>query len=173
MNLIDLFRIQAVTRAGKTAIRFEGRDMTFGELDKQSNRLARALQRLGLQRGDRVAFYLNNSLELILAYLANLKLGVVTVPMNTQYRDTEIGHIVHDAEPRLILADRTQWPILEGLRPHLQSVEHILVAEELDHLMAAESPDAVSTRVDGRRPGDDHVHLRHDGPLQRRAAHPR
>ena len=150
MNLAELFRINLVTRAGKTAIRFEGRAITFGELDQQSNRLARALQRIGLQRGDRVAFYLGNSPELILAYLANLKSGFVTVPMNTQYRDTEIGHIAKDAAPRVILTDRTQWTTLEPLQPRLASVERVLLAEELDRLIAPESSDAVSTLVDGQ-----------------------
>jgi non-ribosomal peptide synthetase component E (peptide arylation enzyme) len=63
MNLTDLFRIDFSTRAGKTALCIEGRMVTFAELDVQSNRVARAFQRLGLTRGDRVVFYLGNRLE--------------------------------------------------------------------------------------------------------------
>ncbi|MBI5304490.1 MAG: AMP-binding protein [Chloroflexi bacterium] len=149
MNLHDLFRIHFVARADKMALRFEARALTFGELDAQSNRVARAFQRLGLKRGDRIGFYLGNSVELILAHLANLKLGLVLVPMNTQYRDLEITHMVNDAEPRVILTDRTQAQILEPLRPQLKSVEHILLAEELDGLIAHESAEAMDVRVDG------------------------
>lgn len=149
MNLIDLFRINFARYANKTAIRFEDRALTFGELDAASNRVARAFQRLGLQHGDRVAFYLGNSIELVLAHLANLKLGLVLVPMNTQYRDMEITHMVNDAEPRVILTDRTQWQILKPLRARLKSVEHILFAEALNTLIANESPDAIDARVDG------------------------
>ncbi|MBI4785952.1 MAG: AMP-binding protein [Chloroflexi bacterium] len=145
MNLIDLFRINFTARANVPAIHFEGRTLTFGELDAQSNRVARAFQRLGLQKGDRVAFYLNNSVELILAYLANLKLGLVTVPMNTQYRDTEIVHIVNDSAPRLILTDRTQIPILEPIRPELPTVERVVLADEIE----ASETAAIETRVDG------------------------
>ena len=149
MNLIDLFRISFIAYADKPAIHFEGRTLTFGELDVQSNRVAHAFQHLGLQKGDRVAFYLNNRLELILAYLANLKLGLVTVPMNTQYRDTEITHIVGDASPRVILTDRTQAPILEPIRKQLPSVEQVLLADELEELGGKESAEAIETRVDG------------------------
>ena len=145
MNLIDLFRISFIAHADKPAIHFEGRTLTFGELDAQSNRVAQAFQRLGLQKGDRVAFYLNNSIELIVAYLANLKLGLVTVPMNTQYRDTEITHIVGDASPRVILTDRTQAPILEPIRKQLASVERVIVAEEIEENDA----EATETHVDG------------------------
>jgi malonyl-CoA/methylmalonyl-CoA synthetase len=146
MTLIDLFQTALKGHAGKPAIRFEGRTVTFGDLDAHLNRLAHLFQRLGLERGDRVAFYLNNSLELVAAYLANLKLGLVTVPMNTQYRDSEILHIVGDATPRLILTDHTQAPILEPLREHLRPVERVLLAEDLVNV--AEPADEAQVRVD-------------------------
>ncbi|MDE3088328.1 MAG: AMP-binding protein, partial [Chloroflexota bacterium] len=149
MNLTDLFRISFVTRASKIALRFEDRALTFAELDAASNRVARALQRLGLTRGDRVAFYLGNGLELIFAYLANLKLGVITVPMNTQYREMELTHILNDAAPRMLVTDRAQWQIVDPLRAQLPSLEHVVIAEELDALTAHESPDALDVSVDG------------------------
>lgn len=149
MNLIDLFRINFARYADKPALEFENRALTFRELDAQSNRVARALQRLGLVPGDRAGFYLGNRVELILAHLANLKLGLVLVPMNTQYRDTEIKHIVGDAEPRVILTDRAQAPTLEPLRTQLKSVEHILCAEDLAALTANESSAAIDSRVTG------------------------
>lgn len=147
MNLIDLFRINFQGRADAPAFQFEGQAVTFGELDARANRVAHLFARLELSHGDRIALYLNNSLELISAYIANLKLGLITVPMNTQYRDTEILHIVGDAAPRVILTDRVQAPILEPLRRRLASVEHILLAEELGHL--DEPSDEVPAHVDG------------------------
>ncbi|MBI5653806.1 MAG: AMP-binding protein [Chloroflexi bacterium] len=151
MNLTDLFRINFARHANKIAIRFEDRALTFGELDAQSNRVARAFQRLGLQRGDRVAFYLGNRVELILAHLANLKLGLVLVPMNTQYRDTEISHIIADAEPRALFTDRNQLSIIQALISNLHASRpiSILLAEELDALSARESSDVIDARVDG------------------------
>ncbi len=134
MNLTDLFRIHWHARASKRAIVFQDRHLTFCELDLQSERIAAALLDLGLRKGDRVALYLQNSLELILTYLANLKLGLVTVPMNTQYRDMEISHILSDATPRLILADRAQLPILAPVLSHT-SVEHVLVSDEIAMLI--------------------------------------
>ena len=147
MNLIDLFRINFQTRTDEPAIHFEGRTVTFGELDAQSNRVAHAFARIGLQRGDRAAFYLGNCLELIFAYLANLKLGVITVPMNTQYRDVEISHIVEDAAPRIIVTDRAQSSILQSLNS-LESLPQALLVEDLSSLSASESADAVDASVD-------------------------
>ncbi len=147
MDLIDLFQNALKEHAGKPAIHFDGRTATFGELDAHSNRVAHLFQRFGLQRGDRVALYLNNSLELVAAYLANLKLGLITVPMNTQYRDSEILHIIGDATPRMIVTDHAQAPILEPLREQLRLVERVVFANEL--LDVAESSDDLHVRVDG------------------------
>lgn len=143
MNLIDLFRIQWVERAGKIAIQAEGRTLTFGELDAQSNRVARSFQLMGLRHGDRVALYLGNSLELVVAYLANLKLGLVTVPLNTQYRDVEISHIINDATPRVVIVDRQQLEILKPLLQRLPTLEHVVLAEELVPLATVQASDPV------------------------------
>src|SRR5512142_654222 len=85
MNLVDLFRISFAGRAERGAIQFQSRTLTYGELDAASERVAHVFRRLGLGKGDRVALYLGNSIELVLAHLASLKLGLVTVPMNIQY----------------------------------------------------------------------------------------
>lgn len=149
MNLVDLFRIQWIERASKVAVQTQGRSLTFGELDVESNCVARAWQKMGLRRGDRVAFYLGNSIELILAYLANLKLGLVTVPLNTQYRDIEITHIVSDAAPRLLLTDHQQMPILQPFLQNLASIERVLPAEDLHPLASVESSDPIAPGPDG------------------------
>lgn len=149
MNLIELFRIQWLERPNQVAVRAEGRAFTFGELDVESNRVARAFQRMGLRHGDRVAFYLDNCVELVLAYLANLKLGLVTVPMNTQYRDSEITHIVTDAEPRLLITERQQLEILQPFLRNLKSIERVILAEELNSLAAAASAAPAEAKIGG------------------------
>ncbi len=148
MNLTDLFHPTFESSSSRTAIAFEGQILTFGELDARSNRVARAFRRFGLAKGDRVAFYLGNSLELVLAYVANLKLGLITVPMNTQYRDTEITHIISDASPRVVVTDRARWPTLEPVRSAFHSVEQVVLAEDLERMAASETAEPVAMRVD-------------------------
>jgi len=76
---------------------------TFADLEQRSNRAAHALRERGLERGDRLCVYLGNRIELIDLFLACVKLGVIFVPVNILYRDREITHIVHDAEPKLFV----------------------------------------------------------------------
>ena len=64
----------------------------WAELDRQAEQLARAYQRLGLQRGDRLASLIPNRVELVVHYLAGLRSGLVLTPLNYRYVPREIDH---------------------------------------------------------------------------------
>ena len=66
-------------RAGRPAIHHGERVLTYGELQKQVNRLANGLRAAGVDRGDRVLLRMPNCPEFIVTWLACQKLGVVTV----------------------------------------------------------------------------------------------
>ena len=87
MNLTDLFDLTLKGCSGETALEYGGREWTFGELEANSNRLAHHLTANGFQTGDRLAVYLANCVELIEAYLAAIKLGLIFTPINALYRD--------------------------------------------------------------------------------------
>jgi malonyl-CoA/methylmalonyl-CoA synthetase len=135
MNLHDLFDIALQRSPGKTALRFLGpdgkrSDLTYGELFGAAAQLATALHVRGLRHGDRVAFFLGNRPEFVIAYLAVIRLGAVMVPLNLAYRRREISHILGDAEPRLILTERSQIPVLDELEPGERAAD-VVFADEL------------------------------------------
>jgi malonyl-CoA/methylmalonyl-CoA synthetase len=103
MNLTDLFDLSFVDRRNTVALEFQGRSLTFGEIDERSNRVAHLLKQRGFEPGDRLCVHLPNCLEVIDLYLACVKLGVIFVPINILYKEREIAHIVADAEPRAII----------------------------------------------------------------------
>jgi malonyl-CoA/methylmalonyl-CoA synthetase len=105
MNLLQLFDLSLIARSDAIGLEWDGAEFTFGEIEERSNRLAHALRARGLARGDRVAVYLANRIELIDIYLACAKLGVIFVPVNILYRDREIAHITNDAEPRFVITE--------------------------------------------------------------------
>ena len=104
MNLTHLFDLSLAGRRDATALEFQDRTYTFGELDARSNRLAHLLLRRGLKTGDRLCCYLANCVEMIDLYLACIKLGIIFVPINILYRDREMAHILTDAEPAALIA---------------------------------------------------------------------
>jgi long-chain acyl-CoA synthetase len=84
-----------------------GREITFRQLDEDSDRLASALQRLGVQRGDRVAALLDNSIEFVVALWGALKAGAAFVPINHATKGPTLGFILADAGVKCLIAQPT------------------------------------------------------------------
>lgn len=79
------------------AVRDGARSCSYGELDAQSNRLARALRMRGVGRGQRVGLCLERSLEMVVAMLGILKAGASYVPLDTSFPQARLDHYATDA----------------------------------------------------------------------------
>lgn len=79
--------------------------LTRGDLDRESRWRAGRLAALGLSSGDRVLLSARSSADLVLAYVAALRLGLVVIPTNTAYGPRELEHVVGDARPRAAIVD--------------------------------------------------------------------
>ena len=77
--------------------------MTFAELDEAAHRLANALLALGQAHGDRVALYLPNSAELVVAMAAVARSGGVIVPISTRLSPAEVRFILGDCAPSVVM----------------------------------------------------------------------
>ncbi|MDQ2936514.1 MAG: AMP-binding protein, partial [Acidobacteriota bacterium] len=84
MNLFDeIFKHDSLEC---TAILFEEQQISYAELRKQTILIARALTRLGIEPGERVALLLNDSPEFIAAFIAICSYGAIAVPINMALR---------------------------------------------------------------------------------------
>ena len=81
----------------KTAVVDGNLRKTFGDLNRITDALAAALADIGLQKGDRAAIYMKNSFELMVAFYALQKLGVIAVWVNAIYRKTESEFILNNS----------------------------------------------------------------------------
>jgi len=79
--------------------------LTNGELDRRSRAAAGRLAAAGLRRGDRVVMSAASSIDLVVAHVGALRLGLVVVPANRAYTEREAGHIVGDCEPAACVVD--------------------------------------------------------------------
>lgn len=86
----------------KSAIIFEGRAISYRELNHVVNKLANALKAHGIQQGDRIALYLPNIPEFALCYFASLKIGAIAVSVNPMLKSYELNHILNDSGAILI-----------------------------------------------------------------------
>jgi long-chain acyl-CoA synthetase len=88
---------------GRTAAVFYGRSISYRELREATDRLACALARLGVKKGDRVALYLVNSPQFIIAYFAALKCGAIVTPISPVYTSHEVRYQLEDSGARAII----------------------------------------------------------------------
>lgn len=93
------------TRAREPMLRYGATAWAGLEIDRRAGAFAAALAALGLQPGDRLAFQLEKSAELVFLYLGCLRLGVVVLPLNTAYTAEEIAYFIGDGAPRLFVVD--------------------------------------------------------------------
>ena len=81
--------------------------LAWGELAGRVARLARALERLGVGRGDVVSFQLPNWWEFVVTYLATVRLGAVANPLMPIFRHRELSFMLRQAEARVFIAPAT------------------------------------------------------------------
>ena len=79
------------------------RRMTWREVAQQSAQIAAGFQKLGLQRGDRVALLLGNRIEFVLTMLGAAHAGLVTVLLSTRQQKPEIAYVLTDCGARLLV----------------------------------------------------------------------
>ncbi|KAE8353030.1 hypothetical protein BDV28DRAFT_148454 [Aspergillus coremiiformis] len=101
----------ALTRAvesfpDKAFLRCQGQDITFRNLDRSVAALAGGLQRLGVQAGDHVLVMMRNSVEMVYTWIATNRLGVVWVPVNTDWQSSTLSHAVSAADAKIAIVDR-------------------------------------------------------------------
>ena len=126
LTLADLSRTQATTIGDRVAFTFEGRDITYRELDSLANRVANALRAEGIGRGDRVALLDKNTLELFELMFGAAKVGAVLCPVNWRLAPAEIAHVVNDAQARIFVVGSDFFPALEECKAQLTSNPLIL-----------------------------------------------
>jgi long-chain acyl-CoA synthetase len=103
LNLAVVLRESARRHPHRTAIIADEHRMSWGELDAAADRLAEGLRRQGLRAGDAVALQLPNVPQFAVAWFGILKAGLVAVPMNVLFKESEVAYILADSEARALL----------------------------------------------------------------------
>ncbi|WP_126651528.1 non-ribosomal peptide synthetase [Chryseobacterium aureum] len=104
-TVIDLFEEQAATTPDATAAVYEGRSLTYRELDERSNQLARILIAKGVSAEDLVGISMNRSVEMIIGILGILKSGGAYVPIDPDYPQARKEYMLEDSGIKLLLSD--------------------------------------------------------------------
>ena len=145
--IFDLLRRVAARRGSAAALSYGSTALSYDDFIREISRASRALTRMGVAKGDSVAFLSENRLEQMTAYYAAARMGAVFVPINPSLTVREVEHIVAHSGAKLMFHDQT-----------LRTVAEQAVAQELRWPLAAlleESPAPDSELSGGAAAGDD------------------
>src|SRR5213078_3412305 len=133
-------------RASRLAVRYGGRDITYGDVRAGANRCGNALRRLGVGMEQRVVLLLPDGPEFVYAFWGALKIGAVPIPTNTLLKPRDYEYILNDSRAQVAIAGEELAPAIEAVRPRLPCLRHLVVAGRagpgqmgLSELVTAES----------------------------------
>lgn len=129
----------------RVALAYYGTDITYRRLNAMCNRFANALVRLGVSPGDRVALFMQNSIEFVISYVGSLKAGAIVVPINPMLKAEELQYMLSDSGAKVVVLQDSLIPELEkitdnipvkagivtSLRQYLPSIPVIPLSEEM------------------------------------------
>ena len=103
---------------------------TYADYAERVARLAAALTRLGLQKGDRVGTFAWNSHRHMEVYFAAPLMGMVLHTVNIRLSPQDLTYIINHAEDKILIVDASLWPLLEPIRKDLKTVKHVIVMKD-------------------------------------------
>ena len=136
MNL----QISAMRYPQKVALVFMGRTWTYSQLQLEAEKIASALRKMGVQKGDRVVLDMQNCPQLVITHFAILRLDAVVVPVNPMNRTEELKHYILDPDTKVAVTTADLAPELAAASNALeksQRLKHLLVTQFTDVFDAA------------------------------------
>ncbi len=122
-TIVQLFEQQVARTPDAVAIVSAGRGLTYRELDRRSNQLARHLQQFGVRRDTLVGIAVERSVEMMIGLLAILKAGGAYVPMDPSYPVQRIALMIEDSEAPVLLATERTRSCLGKTARHIVSID--------------------------------------------------
>jgi amino acid adenylation domain-containing protein len=116
-SIAELFEAQAARTPEAVAVEFEGRELSYKELNSRANRLAHYLKKQGVGAETRVGLCVERSVEMVVATLAILKAGGAYVPLDPEYPAQRLGFMLEDTQAPVLLTQarlRERLPAYAG-----------------------------------------------------------
>ena len=162
LNLGEMIEVNAFKYPDTILMKDATRSYTYPEVDKRINKLANAISDLGLQKGDKMAVLLENTLEICELYFAACRNGVVIVPIMFRLIGKDIGYIVENSEAKAFFVMDEFIANLPPELPTIPGANRIVIGEategfkQYDEFLESGSDEKPDVEV---RPGDTWIML--------------
>src|ERR1041384_2540982 len=141
-SVIDLFEQQAVKTPESIAVVYGEMRLTYRELNEQANRIAHYLQQQDITEEDLVPVCLQRSPMLIISIVGILKAGAAYVPVDPDYPQLRIRHILHEAEHQLVITDDDSYACIRDVT----QASVLMVSSPTTQYFLSTFPDSNPTR---------------------------
>lgn len=126
----DILRRNARVRPEKMAFEDKHRAISYDRLDEETRALASHLRAAGLRKGEAVAVFLPNSVNWVVACLAVVRAGGVSVPVAIESTDAELAYRLADAECSILVSVPEKRTLVDALQPRLERSVKIIEASD-------------------------------------------
>jgi len=123
MDTTDFLNIAAAICPDRDAMVFEGKRLTYSQINEKVSRLANALLQLGMNKGDRIAMLQVNCPEIVESYFATAKMGGIFVPLNFRAKADELSYMLSNAEAKVLFVGKRYLDMARVMLPNLPTVE--------------------------------------------------
>lgn len=131
MCLGQLLQRSATLFTDNVALIWHDRSITYKELYYRATLLSARLLERGIKPHDRVLLFFENSVEFYIGYFATVQVGAVIAPLNTFLHETELAHIVNDAQPAIIITASAHEELFEKVL-HADSTAQLVTEADMD-----------------------------------------
>lgn len=129
LNLVEKVRQQALEQPEKTAYHFMGKNTSYSEFEQTVDRFAKALQDMGVEKGDHVALLLGNTPHFLISLYSAMRIGATVIPVNPIYTPDEISYIVQNGDVKVVIALDMLLPLVEKGVQAFTKVEKYIICE--------------------------------------------
>ena len=142
---LDMLRETVKAMPEQPAIYYFDQPINYGALDRQSSAFAAALKDLGVTKGDRVALYLQNIPQFLVALYGVWKAGAIVVLCNPMFKQRELTYHLNDSGAKVLVCLESLYDtVARSAIPDTQ-VQSVITTSELDYLGSSSVPDLLAT----------------------------
>src|ERR1700751_5552850 len=103
-------------------------EVTYGELQRQSFRVANMLRRLGVRREERVAMIMLDTVDFPAVFLGAIRAGIVPVPLNTLLTSDQYAYVLADCRARALFISEALLPVVKDMVGRMSDLDHVVVS---------------------------------------------
>ncbi len=140
--LQEILKKTAEAYPEKTAIVCGEREISYAQLEVLSNQFANAIVKLKVEKGDRVAVFMPNIPQFIIAYFGALKAGTVVTAISPLHREHEVEFQLTDSGAETIVALDSLYPIIEKVREKTQ-LKNVIITGLVENAFSSKVPNAL------------------------------